>query len=89
MNYQKLADKILEMGDRRSAVYREGMIAVLRRRIEGTNVQVPYAAGTVEFDAFFAGNDRGHHEWRNALIKCHNNPTQAIKHLTVLSGGIV
>ncbi|MDP3816202.1 hypothetical protein [Pseudomonas sp.] len=86
MDYQKLADKILEHGDRRSAAYREGMIAVIKRRIDDSPVQAPYAAGTVEFDAYFAGNERGHNEWRNALIEANGDREQAIARLQKLAG---
>lgn len=85
MDYEKLADKILEFGNRRSAVYREGMIAVIKRRIEDTPIQVPYAAGSIEFDAFFAGNERGHNEWRNALIEANGDRNVAIQRLQALA----
>lgn len=50
-------------GDRRSAVYWRGALDVLRFRLEGERIQCPYKAGTVEFDAYFSGNDRGHLLW--------------------------
>lgn len=87
MNYEELANKILEFGDRRSSVYREGMIAVIKRRIEDVPVPVPYVPGSLEFDAYFAGKDRGHHEWRNALIESDNNRDKAIKRLQILATG--
>ena len=51
-------------GDRRSAVYWRGALDALRFRLQGGRIQCPYEAGSVEFDAYFAGNERGHHLWR-------------------------
>lgn len=87
MDYQKLTDKLLEHGDKRSAVYREGMIALLKRRIEGDPVVAPYAEGSLEFDAYFAGTHRGHNEWRNALLESENTQNGAIEYLEKLVAG--
>ena len=86
MDYEQLADAILENGDHHSAVFREGLIAVLKYRVEGCPVQTPYAAGTVEFDAFFAGKGRGYNEWRNALIEANSDRDQVITRLQQLAG---
>jgi transcriptional regulator with XRE-family HTH domain len=59
-----IADKVLAHGDKRSQEYRLGIIDVLRFRLEGKRIHCPYAAGTPQFDAYFAGNDRGHFQWR-------------------------
>lgn len=59
-----IADTVLAVGDKRSAEYRLGLVDVLAFRLEGKRIQCPYQAGTPEFDAYFAGNDRGHFQWR-------------------------
>lgn len=59
-----IADKVLAIGDKRSAAYRRGLVDVLALRLNGTRIQCPYQPGTSEFDAYFAGNDRGHFQWR-------------------------
>ncbi|MBN9694649.1 MAG: helix-turn-helix transcriptional regulator [Zoogloea sp.] len=59
-----IADKVLAIGDKRSAAYRRGLVDVLAFRLEGTRIQCPYQPGTPEFDAYFAGNERGHFQWR-------------------------
>jgi transcriptional regulator with XRE-family HTH domain len=59
-----IADKVLAVGDKRSAAYRRGLVDVLAFRLEGTRIQCPYQPGTPEFDAYFAGNERGHFQWR-------------------------
>lgn len=59
-----IADKVLAIGDKRSAAYRRGLVDVLAFRLEGTRIQCPYQPGTSEFDAYFAGNERGHFQWR-------------------------
>lgn len=85
MNYENLANKILECDYRRSSIYQEGMIAVLKQRIDGEPFLPPYAPGTVEFDAYFAGNSRGHNEWRNALIEAESNRDRAVSRLAELA----
>lgn len=59
-----IADKVLAVGDKRSAAYRRGLVDVLAFRLDGKRISVPYQSGTAEFDAYFAGNDRGHFQWR-------------------------
>lgn len=39
----------------RSAAYRRGFIECLDRKIDGRKYDLPYKAGTAEFDAYFAG----------------------------------
>ncbi|MDD3325655.1 MAG: helix-turn-helix transcriptional regulator [Zoogloea sp.] len=61
---EKIADAVLAVGDKRSAAYRRGLVDVLAFRLEGQRIHCPYQAGTAEFDAYFAGNERGHFQWR-------------------------
>lgn len=60
----QIVDGVLAIGTKRSAEYRRGMLDVLRFRLEGEGIQCPYREGTPQFDAYFAGNDRGHAVWR-------------------------
>lgn len=60
----QIVDGVLAIGTKRSAEYRRGMLDVLRFRLEGERIQCPYREGTPQFDAYFAGNDRGHAVWR-------------------------
>jgi hypothetical protein len=57
-------DKEIKRGAARSAVYRQAMIDVLRYRFWGVAIPHRYTPGTVEADAYFAGNERGHLLWR-------------------------
>lgn len=50
--------------DPRSDAYKLGVRSLLNSRATRTPLARPYAAGTVEFDAFFAGVDEGHAVWR-------------------------
>lgn len=56
-------------GDKRSAEYWRGALDVLRFRMQAARIQCPYREGTVQFDAYFAGNDRGHALWRERVKK--------------------
>lgn len=60
-------DVELRRGDPRSSVYREAMIDVLRFRLRGVEIPLRYRPGTVEADAAFSGNDRGHVLWRKLM----------------------
>lgn len=60
----EIVDQVLAHGTKRSAEYRRGMLDVLRFRLEHQPIQCPYREGTSQFDAYFAGNDRGHAVWR-------------------------
>lgn len=62
---QTLVDVELQKGDKRSAVYRRGMLDVLFLRLNGTPLSSPHRPGTLEFDAWAAGIDRGHVLFRN------------------------
>lgn len=59
-----LADHVLAHGDKRSREYRTGLVDVLKFKLHGVSIQCPYRAGTAQFDAYFAGNDRGFSVWR-------------------------
>ncbi|MDY0222996.1 MAG: hypothetical protein RBR67_17840 [Desulfobacterium sp.] len=45
--------------DTRSPEYKAGVMAWLQHKFEKKEIQVPYKAGTCQFDAFFAGMDEG------------------------------
>lgn len=60
-----IVDAALAHGNKRSAVYRQGAVDVLLLKLEGRHILVPYRAGTVEFDAYFSGNNRGWAIWRH------------------------
>lgn len=62
---EKIVDKALATGDRRSPEYRQGMIYIIRFRMEGKRAPCPYALGTSQADAYFSGTDRGHALWRS------------------------
>ena len=52
------------MGTPRSLEYRRGMIDVLKSLMCRTAHTIPYQSGTAAFDAYVAGNERGHALWR-------------------------
>jgi hypothetical protein len=62
-----LVDSDLRIGDPRSVVYRDGALAAVRFRLHSGGVVCPHAAGTVEYDAWFAGAERGHSIAREIL----------------------
>ena len=65
MTSEQIVDEILAQGDKRSPQYRAGMIAVMNFKNNAQPMPMPpYALGTVEADAYFAGVDRGWFEWR-------------------------
>ena len=61
---QRMVDAELRVGEPRSAVYRAGVEDVLRLKCIGRPLPRRYRLGSVEADAYFAGNDRGHILWR-------------------------
>lgn len=81
MDYRKLAKRLLHGGDRRSAVYIEGLCSALRLRIENEPSVCTYPQGSLEFDAYFYGCRRGADEFRNALIEANGDRAQAIARL--------
>lgn len=86
MDYRKLTDHLLRGGDRHSEVYRDGMCAALRLRIEDQPTVCTHEQGSLEFDAYFYGCRRGSDEFRNALIEANGNREQAIARLQQLAG---
>jgi hypothetical protein len=54
----------LKHADARSDVYKEGMADVLRYRVHGVAIPPRYRPGTIECDAYYAGNSHGHALWR-------------------------
>jgi hypothetical protein len=61
---QALVDGELRHGDKRSAVYRAAMLDILDFKMNGTPLPQPYRLGSTEFDAYCAGNERGHALYR-------------------------
>ena len=60
----ELIDANLKHGTLRSPEYRRGIEDVLRRKFGGTPIRCPYEEGSPQFDAYFAGNVRGHAIYR-------------------------
>lgn len=85
MDYRKLTAKLLEHDAKRSAPFLEGMAAVLQNRVERTPVTSPYAVGSVEDDAFFAGRMRAHNEFRNLLLETNSNHEAAVARMRQLA----
>lgn len=65
----RIVDCLLSKGAPRSTEYRAGMLSVFRFRRTGRAIPHPYEMGTVEADAYYAGVERGHHEWAKVLEK--------------------
>ena len=61
---EQIVDSVLAIGTKRSTEYRRGILDVLRFRLVGDPIQCPYRESTPQFDAYFAGSDRGHAVWR-------------------------
>jgi len=53
----------------RSDAYKAGVLAALRFRLEGARIICPYANGTAESDAYYAGIDEGHRRAREAMAE--------------------
>jgi hypothetical protein len=51
--------------DPRSEVYKAGVLDTLNFKESGSKLPHPYPLGTVEADAWFAGNQEGHSLWRD------------------------
>jgi hypothetical protein len=51
--------------DPRSVQYQKGAFECLYARATGTHANCPYRFGSVEADAWYAGNDEGWRIWRN------------------------
>lgn len=56
----QMADTALKHGTPRSPEYRRGIEDVLRLKFGGQPIRCPFQPGTAQFDAYFAGNDKGH-----------------------------
>lgn len=50
--------------DPRSSEYKQGVRAMLERKINGTTIPLPYDLGTAQADAYMAGWDEGARIWR-------------------------
>ena len=85
MDYRKLTDHLLRGGDCHSEVYRDGMCAALRLRIEDQPTVCAHKPGSLEFDAYFYGCRRGADEFRNALVEANGDREQAIARLQQLT----
>ena len=86
MDYDKLASRLLGGEAPRSTPFLQGMAAVLRKRVDDTPATSPYAPGTAEDDAFFAGSTRGHNEFRNALAEANGDRNEVLSRFQVLLG---
>ena len=85
MDYRKATEKLLEHDPKRSAPFLEGMAAVLQNRVDRTPVTSPYAVGSVEDDAFFAGRMRAHNEFRNLLQETNSDHDAAVARMRQLA----
>jgi hypothetical protein len=47
-----------------SPEYRLGVLAALKYRMQGISMELPYAVGTAQADAWFAGANEGHRLYR-------------------------
>lgn len=63
----KLAEQMtaerFAIGDARSSVYKLGFHNMIISRATGAPMTRVYAAGTVQFDAYYAGADDGRNVW--------------------------
>lgn len=57
---EQIVAQALSAGGQRSAEYRQGMLDVLCFLLQGRPIGCPYAEGSAQFDAYFAGNAHGH-----------------------------
>ena len=82
MDYDTItAHLLLDDEHDRSLVYRGGVSAALRLRIEGEPTLCPAAPGSVEYDAWHYGCQRGANEFRNALLATNGDRVAAIARL--------
>lgn len=56
----QMIDAALQHGTPCSREYRQGAEDVLRLKFGGQPIRCPFPPGTAQFDAYFAGNARGH-----------------------------
>ncbi len=64
---ESIADAALATGTPRSAEYRAGLVDVLKFKLRGERIHCPHPAGSVQFDAYFAGNRHGFDVYRAHL----------------------
>lgn len=62
---ERIIEDARQCGSRRSAEYWRGALDALRFRLCAAPIACPYPEGSVQFDAYFAGNERGHALWRD------------------------
>lgn len=61
---ESVADMVLAVaGPKRSEAYRRGLVHVLALHLEEHRLEIPFEPGSPEFDAYLAGNERGHLVW--------------------------
>lgn len=60
----QMIDAALANGTPCSREYRQGAEDVLRFKFGGQPIRCPFQPGTAQFDAYFAGNVRGHTIYR-------------------------
>jgi hypothetical protein len=63
-------DRELDLGAKRSPVYRAGMLAAFRARYAVSAVSNFWPPGTVEFDAYYSGVERGHVLFQRLASTC-------------------
>lgn len=61
---ESIAAAALASGTPRSAEYRAGLLDVLKFKLRGERIHCPHPAGSVQFDAYFAGNRHGFDVYR-------------------------
>lgn len=64
---ENLAAAALSTGTARSAEYRAGLLDALKFKMHGEPIHCPHRAGSVQFDAYFAGNRHGFDVFRAHL----------------------
>lgn len=73
---EAIVDADLAQGmEARSTEFRAGMLDVLKFRMRRVHIQCPHKPGTAAFDAYFAGNERGHRLWRTLQAEAANAPS--------------
>jgi hypothetical protein len=84
MDYQYLAERLLQGHAPHSALFAQGVAAALRMRIDLQPTPYP-AEGTVEHDAWMFGCSWGASAFSNA-IKRHGGREQALMYFRELAG---
>lgn len=61
---ESVADMVLAVAcQKRSEAYRRGLVDVLACHMQEFRSELPFEPGSPEFDAYLAGNERGHLVW--------------------------